>query len=210
MAYTQRFSGNYNLTGIDANSNVVMSMHTLTVTGNLKVVGTTTNVAATNTQLVDAVITLNQGEDTAGVSYNYNGRNAAGIEIDRGSLSKVAIIWNEDVGQWQLTADGSTYAPIITGSPGITSVYSDTAPQLGGNLDVLARSIFSSNNTVIKSDSNLAVKNTTVAPSTLSGYNVVYAQTPGGGGSGLYITNTTYQQQELVTKTKAIVYALIM
>jgi len=210
MAYSHRFTGTYNLAGVDASSSISLVANTITLTGNLKVVGTTTNVAAVNTQLVDSVITLNQGEDTAGVSYNYNGRNAAGLEIDRGTLTKVALIWNEDVGRWQLTNDGSTYANLVAGASGISQVEQDTAPRLGGNLDVLARTIFSSNNTVIKHDTNVAIQNTTVAPSTLSGYNIVYAQTPGSGGSGLYITNTTNQQQELVTKTKAIVYALIM
>ncbi len=210
MAYSHRFTGVYNLAGVDTDSSINITANTITLTGNLKVVGTTSNVAAVNTQLVDSVITLNQGEDSAGVSYNYNGRNASGIEIDRGTLTKVSLVWNEDIGRWQLTNDGSTYANIVSGTNGITQVQDDTAPKLGGNLDVLSRTIFSSNNAVIKHDTNVAIKNTTVAPSTLSGYNIVYAQTPGSGGSGLYITNTTNQQQELVTKTKAIVYALIM
>ena len=47
-----------------------------------------------------------------------------------------------------------------------------------------------------------------LAPATLSGYNIVYAQTPGTGASGLYTTNTTNQQQaqadSLKTEAKKI------
>lgn len=209
MSQVTRFSDNLIFTGVSPTSNISMTMNTLTVNGNLRVIGTTTNVAATNTQITDPVITLNQGATTAGVVYPYNGRNASGIEVNRGTSPTVSIIWNEDTGSWQLTSDGSTYINIATGAMGITSVSADPAPQLGGNLDVLSRTIFSSNNTVIKHDTNVAIQNTTVAPSTLSGYNIVYAQTPGGGGSGLYTTNTTNQQQELATKSAAIKYSII-
>ena len=90
------------------------------------------------------------------------------------------------------------------------SLADDAAPTLGGNLNVLQHSIFSANTAVVSIDSNLAIKNVTVAPSTVAGYNVIYAQTPGAGQTGLYVTNASYQQKELITKAKAIAFALIM
>jgi hypothetical protein len=210
MSQVTRFNGNYTFQGVDTSSNVQVNAHTLVVNANLKVLGTVTNVAATNTQITDAVITFNQGETGSGVTYVYNGRSASGIEIDRGSLPKVAIIWNEGSSRWELTSDGSTYLPLTAGASGITEVQDDPAPILGGNLDVASNAIFSSTAEIIKHDTNVAIQNSSIAPSYYSGYNVVYAQAPAGGGSGLFITNSTTQQQELVTKTKAIVYALIM
>jgi len=205
MSQVTRFNGDYTFHGVDATSNVVVNSHTLVVNGNLNVAGSTTVVNSTNTEIADRIITLNQGEPNDGVTGVYSG-----IEIDRGGLAKTSIRWNEATTRWELTTDGSTFSPIISGYTGITAVIEDTAPQLGGNLDVLSQSIFSSTTQVIKHDTNVAIKNSEIAPSTLSGYNTVYAQTPSSGGSGLFITNTTNQQQELVTKTKAIVFALIM
>jgi len=205
MSQVTRFNGDYTFHGVDATSNVVVNSHTLVVNGNLNVAGSTTVVNSTNTEIADRIITLNQGEPNDGVTGVYSG-----IEIDRGGLAKTSIRWNEATTRWELTTDGSTFSPIISGFTGITAVIEDTAPQLGGNLDVLSQSIFSSTTQVIKHDTNVAIKNSAIAPSTLSGYNTVYAQTPSSGGSGLFITNTTNQQQELVTKTKAIVFALIM
>lgn len=205
MSQTTRFNGNYVFQGVDTTSNVVVNTHSLVVSGNLVVTGSTASVNATNTQITDNVITLNKGETGAGVTAIYSG-----VEIDRGISPKVAFRWNEGSTRWELTNDGSTYTPITVGSAGIANVLADPAPQLGGNLDVLSRTIFSSSNEIIKHDTNVAIKNTTIAPSYYSGYNVLYAQTPAGGGSGVYVTNSTTQQQELVTKTKAIVYALIM
>lgn len=205
MAQNTRFNGTWNITGIDATSNVQVNSHSLIVNGNLKVLGTVSNIATTNTQLTDNTITLNQGETGYGVTAVYSG-----IEINRGTAQSVSLRWNEALSRWELTTDGSTFVKISTGNNGLPAVVEDPVPQLGGNLDVLARTIFSSNTQIIKHDSNVAIQNTTVAPSITSGYNTIYSQTPGGGGSGVYITNDTTQQQELVTKTKAIVYALIM
>lgn len=204
MPQTTRFNGHYTFQGVDPTSNVIVNTHSLVVTGNLNVTGTTTSVNSTNTQITDNIITLNKGETGAGVTAIYSG-----VEIDRGISAKVSIRWNESLTRWELTTDGSTYVPITTGSSGITKLSDDTAPQLGGNLDVLARTIYSSSTELIKHDTNVAIQNTTIAPSYYSGYNVVYAQTPSGGGSGIFVTNSTTQQQELVTKSKALAFSII-
>jgi hypothetical protein len=46
-------------------------------------------------------------------------------------------------------------------------------------------------------------------PASSVGYTQVYAKAPGGGGSGVYFSNTTNGSDELVSKRKAIVYGLI-
>lgn len=205
MSHTNRFTGNYSITGLDTSSNVVVTAHTLIVNGNLRAVGTVATVATTNTTVTDNIITLNQGETGAGVTAVYSG-----IEVDRGSLAKVALRWNEALDRWELTSDGSVYAPINTTVGTITKVRDDPTPQLGGNLDVLAQTVFSSNNAVVKFDSNLSVKERTVNPASITGYNTIYAKPAAGGGTGLYVTSQYVANQELVSKTKAIVYALIM
>ena len=205
MSHTNRFTGSYEITGLETSSNVIVTAHTLIVNGNLRAVGTVAAVATTNTTVTDNVITLNQGETGDGVTAVYSG-----IEVDRGNLPKVAVRWNENTLSWELSNDGSVYAPINTTVGTLTAVIQDPAPQLGGALDVLDQPIFSSNNAVVKLDSSLSVKETAIVPDAVVGYNTIYAKPAEGGGTGLYVTSDYVTNQELVSKTKAIVYALIM
>ena len=73
--------------------------------------GNATSVTKTDLDITDNTITVNAGETGPGVTLN-----TAGLEVDRGSLANVAILWNETLGAWTLTNDGSTYESIQTGS----------------------------------------------------------------------------------------------
>ena len=78
----------------------------LVVTGDLTVSGTTTTVNSETINLADNIITLNS---------NFTGSTAtenAGIEIERGDETNVALRWNEANNIWQITEDGSTYKKI--------------------------------------------------------------------------------------------------
>jgi hypothetical protein len=207
MSTTKRISGEYT---IRATGNVVIE-------SNLIVAGTTTTVNTTETTISDRSITLNSGEVAAGVTGNYSG-----IEVDRGTLSTVALRWSEPGGYWELTNDGSTYSAIQTtsGSAGfLANVVEDTTPQLGGSLDVNGKTITSaSNGNVVitangtgqlKLDKVVSLQDQGSTPSATTGYNKLYSSgTQGGGGTGLYYVNNT-TSDELVSRTKAIVYSLI-
>jgi len=114
----------------------------VTISGNLTVLGTPTTVNSTDTLIKDNIIELNVGEVGAGVSSLYSG-----IQIDRGSLTDVAIRWNETTDKWQITNDGTTYLNIAAAS-GIflENVVEDTTPQLGGDLDVTGTSFVTTSN----------------------------------------------------------------
>ena len=207
MSITKRIQGNYTL---EATGSV-------TIDANLIVTGTTTTVNTTETTISDRSIILNSGEVGAGVTGVYSG-----IEVDRGSSNDVALRWNESAGYWELTNDGSTYSALQTtsGLAGyLENVVEDTTPQLGGNLDVNGKTITSasSGDVVITADGTGQLKiNKTIsiqdqgsAPSATAGYNKLYSSaTQGGGGTGLYYVNST-SSDELVSRTKAIVYSLI-
>jgi hypothetical protein len=186
MATVKRVSGDYTI-----NSQLV------TINGNLVVTGNTTTINTTETVVQDNVITLN-GNLAASSAPVLN----AGIEVNRGNQSKTSLRWNESYDKWQITNDGSTYGNIAVTSPtgGIT---------ISANVDMLGYTLYSSTDPSVKIDSNITVKNTTVTPTAASGYNTIYAQTPSGGGSGLYVTNTTATAQELATKAAAIKYSII-
>src|SRR6056300_1135914 len=105
MAKTERITGAYNLS---ATGGITLASDT-TVGGNLTITGTTTTITATNTEIVDRVITLNDGESGAGVTGQYSG-----LEIDRGSSDNAFIVFDEVTDTFQISTDGgSTYDSIL-------------------------------------------------------------------------------------------------
>jgi hypothetical protein len=79
----------------------------LTVTGDLTVSGTTTSINTETLTVDDNIIILNNNA-TGAPSQN------AGIEVERGSSTNVALRWNETSDKWEITEDGSEYLEIGT------------------------------------------------------------------------------------------------
>ena len=105
---------------IKANANITLSTNTVYIQGNLVVGGNATAITKTDLNITDNIITINAGETGPGVTLG-----TAGLNVDRGSLANVALLWSEAIGKWVLTDDGTTYEAIQTGSA--TSV---TSPQV--------------------------------------------------------------------------------
>ena len=168
------------------------------LTGNLHVLGVYDTTNVTNTNVEDKDITLNVGEAGWGV-----GGNAApgqsSIIVDRGLQANVAIRWNEIYDNWELTTNGSGYSNIATSSTsGITAVVQDTSPRLGGNL--------------ITNGFNVQLQSLLTAnpPTAVASNVILYSDTVGSAGSGLFVVNSGTASDELVTKSKAIVFSIIL
>ena len=73
------------------------------VGGNLTVQGSVTTVNTEQLNIEDNIITLNSGVTGAPT---LNG----GVEINRGTSTDVAILWNETSDKWTFTNDGTNYA----------------------------------------------------------------------------------------------------
>ena len=175
------------------NTNYTLDTSEVIITGNLTVRGAQTSLETTNSTLKDNIIVLNDGETGAGVTLG-----TSGILIDRGSSTDVALRWTEtDGGSWQVTSDGTNYANILTGtSGGITAVVDDTSPQLGGNLET--------------NGFHIQFDNTLITPSAVPNAVLIGAAAPGSAGSGLFVVNSSTALDELVTKSKAIVFSIIL
>jgi len=170
----------------------------------------------------DNIITLNDGEAGAGVT-----AGAAGIEIDRGSETNSNLLYDEALDKWTLDQGNGTTLEIATFAPGgsfLADVIEDLTPQLGGDLDVNGNSIIA----LINTDINLAVSGfgeitmtgplnvtgtVTVAgadpTSAVAGTVTVFQDADSGGGTQLHYRNDT-DTGELISKTKAIAYSLIL
>lgn len=207
MSLTKRFTGDYSITSTN-NGNIIVTGQSLNVYGNLNVIGTTTQSFVANSSINNNFITLN--DNHTGAPYLN-----AGIIVNRGSGANVELVYNETINQWQLTNDGSAYGNVAVNfapTPFLNNIAGDTSPTLNGNLNVQTYQIYSNVSPVVTFTTNVAISQTAVAPTATSGNTVVYAQAPGGGNAGLYVTNSgqTQTQQELITKNKAIAYALFM
>ena len=168
------------------------------LTGNLHVLGVYDTTNVTNTNVEDKDITLNVGEAGWGV-----GGNAApgqsSIIVDRGLQANVAIRWNEIYDNWELTTNGAAFSNIATSSSsGITAVVQDTSPRLGGNL--------------ITNGFNVQLQSLLTAnpPTAVASNVILYSDTVGSAGSGLFVVNSGTASDELVTKSKAIVFSIIL
>ena len=208
MAQTKRVSGNYT---ISAGSFTLDN--DVTVTGNLTVTGTTNSVETTNTRVSDNIITYNNGESGSGVT-----AGTAGIEIDRGSLDNALLVFDESDDSFKVSTDGgSSFTAIATA--GGTDVVNDTTPQLGGDLDINGKNIISATSNMdiqlipngtgrVTVTSALKLNDQVSAPSSATGATLLYADTAAGGGTGVFFVDGS-TSDELVSKSKAIVYGLI-
>lgn len=212
MNSVRRFSGTY-----DIYSDAV------TIHGNLIVMGSSATLDITDMAIQDNIIILNDGETGAGVTAGY-----AGITVDRGSSPDVSIRWNESTDKWQFTNDGTTYTNLGSGGGGSGAAGSDTQIQYNtsGSLDASSNLTYDSGTGVlavgnisigadyIQHTSDITVNspfrmtNMAGSPTAVSSHTTIYANTPGGGGTGLYFVNTS-KSDEFVSKTKATVLALI-
>jgi hypothetical protein len=176
------------------------------VTGNLTVLGTQTTLETTDTAINDNIIILNNGESGAGVT-----KGNAGIVIDRGTEPSAAFGWDETIDKWVISSDGVTFSNVasFTGNVAIAAVADDPSPTLGGNLNTLSYEIFSSTTNVIVNDT-LQFK-AQATPANVASSSILYANTIGGGTTGLYVVNDqVVTGEELVTKTRAFGFSLIL
>lgn len=216
MAIVKNTNSNYVInTPRGVSSNITLNSDAVIIPGNLTVLGATTAVETNNTVLKDNIIVLNDGETGAGVT-----AGSAGIAVNRGSLSNVQIRWTEMYGgKWQITNDGTTYANIVSSNVAatyLTTVYDDKTPQLGGDLNVGANNIYSSTGNVMIGLNGVGANvgfyySPGIPPSPpISNITAIYAQPPGAGGSGLYTVDSRSQNDELITKRRAIGFSLLL
>lgn len=211
MSKTQRVTGNLT---VDPTGDFIVLSDTQ-ITGNLTVTGTETSISTTNSTIKDRQIVLNEGEAGAGITGRY-----AGIEVERGSVANTWLVFDENDDNWKISYDdGSTFPDfVVSSATGLTTVVDDTSPELGGDLDVngfnIVSTVSNENIEIIPNGTGTlsvqaAIKLTDQsAPSAVNNATLLYAATAAGGGTGVYFVDGSISD-ELVSKSKAIVYGLI-
>lgn len=188
MSTFKRIAGDYTIQSVNTSDRIIINSGNVFIEGNLWVSGNTQTYTANNASITNNIITLNAGVPTPNPA-------GASIVVSRGTSGQAnaAISWNETVGAWQISevVNGSYYTANIATSTStgqfLSSVNQDPAPFLGGNLNIWSRGIYSN----------------------ISGVQLYSVSAPGAGGTGLTVTNSTYANVELMSKTKSIVYSII-
>jgi len=134
MSQKSRHSGDVEIVSLGTGANDGAANGTITlrpnvvVTGNLTVQGTTSSINTTDTTIKDRIITLNSGETGAGITLN-----TSGIEIDRGSLSKVYIQYNETKDAFELVNASAAGVELEMNAAKITGLATPTSANDAAN-----------------------------------------------------------------------------
>jgi len=206
MPSVKKFNGNLVIQtpfSIGVASNITLDTDYVYVTGNLTVQGNTTTVTSNNLVITDNVIVLNKGETGGGVT-----KGNAGILIDRGSQIASQLQWNENLKTWQASGNSAVFANVLTstlGNIGLTSVFDDKAPVLGGNLNVSNFILYANIGSNIAINGNVTITNTVSSDTTK-----LYVSAPGVGGVGIFTINSQVADEELITKKRAIGFSLYL
>lgn len=181
---------------------------TIYVDGNLDVTGNITYVSeiAVNDAFI-IVAANNTGTVTdMGLIAQKTGNTYAGLRYDT------------TVGAWQVSsnvaANGaaiSSYANLVSGGGGGFVAGSDTEIQYNETGDFGASSAFTfdyGNNKLTLSGYEV-LSNIGTAPTAVSNSVAIYNNAPGAGATGLYAVGTTTTADELISLTRAKLYAII-
>lgn len=218
MATVKRILGDYEIRSVGPTDDVIVTTDEFRVngdtliTGNLTVAGNVTTTTSQETIIADPRITLGAG--------NTGTEDYLGIEVVRGptDTDKAGIRWNDLVGQWEMSSDNTVWTPIADG--GASFLISDPDPTLSAPLDTNGQAIIGPADVTITPgsgqvtiNSSLRIPHTFSDPTAEAGYTKLYAKATGGGATGVYVSvidpDTNVIQDELISKSKAIIYSII-
>jgi hypothetical protein len=202
MSTYKRSDGDYYIVTVNSDDNVHIQTNTVKIQGNLDVVGNITYIDTTELEITDPFITL--------AANNTGGYSNIGILAQKGSNLFAGLRWNSASATWQTSPNNTTWADIATGNVVSTAAGSNTQIQFNDNNSFGANVKL----TYDYATSKLTIQghqiygNIGTSPSSVANSVAVYNKAEGGGGTGLYVKSSTVDD-ELVSKGKAIVYAII-
>lgn len=216
MATVKRINGDYTLKSATPSDSINILTNELNITadveitGNLSVVGSLTQLEVTETTISDPIITLGAG--------NNGSINEIGIEVQKDGSSKAGLRWNTALDRWELSKDNVTWEAIAAGAATLLS--SDPDPTLSAPLNAAGQVITDETGdlTLTSATTEVLINASTKLPHTSAptpefGFTKVYAQPNGGGSTGLYVASLDSDlnqiQEELISKSRAIIYSII-
>lgn len=185
----------------------------LVINGNLEVLGTTININPVESLIADAFFTAagNQSGTYANATLPIQGLLTITSNVAN-TFTYAGIRYNNAANTWQISSNTS-----IDGSAGtwssITSEAAGANTQIQYNYDdgfgASSALTFDQSTNILGLDGQINLVHLASTPANVANNTVFYANTSGSGGTGLYFVDADNTQDELVSKAKAIVYAII-
>jgi hypothetical protein len=208
MKNYKRVDGDYIIELVNQTDVLTLNSQTVEVTGNLEVSGNVTYINTEQLTVNDPFLLLNKNE-----SGSYNA--TSGLVAHKTATTYAGLRFNTVSNAWEITSntdeDGSsgTWSAIAGGASG-TVAGANTQVQFNdsGSFGAEANFTYDSATNQIGLDGSIALTDQGGAPSSVASATVLYGDTVGGGGTGVYFVDDT-TSDELVSKSKAIVYGII-
>ena len=204
----KRIDGDYTIQSVNATDRVVIDSNTVDVQGNLTVSGNLTYINTTELEVNDPFILLNRSNTE---SYSSN----AGVLTHKTASTFAGIRYNVTDDRWELSSstdtsgETGTWNPIAVGG-NATAGGANTAVQFNNNGSFGGEAAFEydSDTNQLSLDGSMLFAEQGAPPANVANSTVLYSNTVGSGGTGLYVANSE-GNDELVSRSKAIVFGLI-
>ena len=208
MTSYKRIDGDYYIQTIDPPTQKVYIDTDTTVSGNLTVQGNLTYINVTELNVKDPFILVNSSNTG---TYSSN----SGLLTHRTASNFAGLRYNNNTAQWELSSSTDTtgltgsWTPIATGNAAVpgganTAVQFNNSGVFGGNAGLTFD--YATSRLTLTGTAALAYQS--APPTTVANAATMVANTAGSGGTGIYFTNGS-DQDELISKSKAIVFSII-
>lgn len=208
MKNFKRVDGDYTIQMVNTDDVLTLDSTTVEVTGNLEVTGNVTYVNTEQLNVNDPFLALNDNE---AASYSSN----AGILVHKTSTTYAGLRYNDNTSQWEIstgtgaTGETGTWNALLGGAAASVAG-ANTEVQFNDSGVFGSESSFTYNKDTnqLGLDGSIALSDQGSVPSDVANTTVLYANTAGSGGTGVYVVDDT-TNEELVSKSKAIVFGII-
>ncbi len=207
MTSYKRIDGDYYITTINPGDNVYIQTHTVDVAGNLTVSGNLTYINVTELNVTDPFILVNASNTG---TYQSN----SGLLTHKTSSDYAGLRYNNNSGSWEVSSSTSssgttgTWSPIVSSGSIAAGANTEIQYNNGGALGANAAFKFDYAASQMTLDGTLALTYNGSTPSAIANTATVTSDVPGSGGTGIYFNNNS-NQDELISKSKAIVFSII-
>jgi len=208
MKNFKRVDGDYTIQMVNTDDVLTLDSTTVEVTGNLEVLGNVTYINTEQLNVNDPFLALNDNE---AASYSSN----AGILVHKTSTTYAGLRYNDNAGQWEISTGtddagetGSWQAIAGGGAGTVAGANTQIQYNNAGAFGAEANFTYDQDTNQMTLDGSIALSDQGSVPSDIANATVLYANTAGSGGTGVYVVDGT-TNEELVSKSKAIVFGII-
>ena len=218
MSSYKRILGDYNIVSVQPQfgDNVNVVTHSVNITGNLNVAGNITYIDVSELVVNYPFITVAGNNAGAGAGATFPQQGLVAQTGNTGTPTFAGLRFNNDTISWQISSNVTAAGAAIDAYSDIALAGASDPGQPANSIQFNIGNVFTGNTNFtfdysvsqVSLDGAIALKHQAAVPSAVASTQIIYANTPGSGGTGLYVRDSTISD-EFVSKTKAIVFGII-